>query len=391
MKLQTQKINFSKKLLLSIAFFLIPLLSSLFPHHASAAVLYSQAANQNVYEGQTFVVDWYLNTQNESVNSIDLKLNFSKDVLKVSDATVGSSVVSLWIRKPYADNEAGTIELIGGVPNGFNAANVPIFRTTFDVVKSGIGTITMDPTSQVLRNDGSGEPAVLQFQNLSFTVQPKGFNPNLLSSLTHPDQNAWYADRNVVLQFNYDPAKQYSFSFSSNADIIPDNSVMPAEQQFFYNNLPDGVYYFKANEKFGDGAWLEDGIYRIQIDGSPPEEFEPIISSDSSLYDGKPFVSFSAVDKISGISHYMVKVGLFGKYKTAESPYKLTRPLVGDTIEIKAFDNAGNFRAETVPYAGYVSVLWFRIIIGVLAGVILAAILWLIQKQIAKKKIENKL
>jgi hypothetical protein len=46
--------------ILSFAFCILNL------HRASAAVLYSQAANQDTYEGQTFVVDWYLDTENQS-------------------------------------------------------------------------------------------------------------------------------------------------------------------------------------------------------------------------------------------------------------------------------------------------------------------------------------
>src|SRR5579885_3772730 len=73
-------------------------------HSAHAAILYSQAANQDVYQGQNFVVDWYLDSEGVSLNTIDLKLNFSKSNLSVAQTTTGNSVVSVWVKNPIADN-----------------------------------------------------------------------------------------------------------------------------------------------------------------------------------------------------------------------------------------------------------------------------------------------
>src|SRR3954471_9555229 len=105
-----------------IAFLLFSIFFFLISRHASAATLYSQAANQDVYEGQTFVVDWYLDTEGQSINVLNLGLNFSASTLEAVETTAGNSLLNLWIKNPEADNQHGTITLIGGVTNGIQSS-----------------------------------------------------------------------------------------------------------------------------------------------------------------------------------------------------------------------------------------------------------------------------
>lgn len=372
--------------LLSV-FFLFIVHCPLFTDVADAATLYYQAANQTVFEGQTFVADFFINTDEVNLNTVDLKLRYSNETLEVLEATPGSSVISLWIQPPKANQAQGELSLIGGVPNGFNGANVPVFRVTFRASKSGVANISLDPASRILKNDGSGQSETLRFQNLSFTVQPKDFQTYEVLSPTHSDQNLWYKNRDVIINFTPKPNEEYSFSFSANPDIIPEDKVAPVQTKFEFDDRPDGVYYFKALARIPAGGWKEAVIYRVQVDGTAPELFSPEISSEASIFEGKRFVSFSTLDKVSGISHYMVKVGMFSRFQTAVSPYILNRPIVGDIIEIKAIDNAGNERVVTLPHRGYLSEFWFKIIL-ILIGVVSLATLWKIKHKKQESEIQ---
>jgi hypothetical protein len=358
---------------------LFAVLCVLFTKQALAATLYSQAANQEVYVDQSFVVDWYLDSEGKSINSLDLKLNFSPDTLEVANASTGNSLVSLWIKSPVADNNSGSLELVGGIPNGLNSDHIPIFRTVITAKKEGPAFIRLGEASAVLLNDGLGTSELMKFKNEEFNVYPKDFQPIEISSSTHPDSNKWYSLRDVALKFLPKADTDYSYSFSSNIEIIPGNLTQEIPNEIKYQSEPDGIYYFKLNSKVGPSNWQEAGVYRIQIDATSPEEFQPVIGSDSSILKGNPFLSFSTVDKTSGISHYTVKVGLFGKGIETQSPYKLYKPLVGDSITVTAFDSAGNTRVETISWPGYVSTKWFEIIL-VLIG--LASIVWFIKKKI---------
>ncbi|MEK7572427.1 MAG: GxxExxY protein [Patescibacteria group bacterium] len=86
-------------------------------------------------------------------------------------------------------------------------------------------------------------------------------------------------------------------------------------------------------------------------DANSPENFNPFIGNDPSIFDGKYFIVFSTVDKGVGIDHYEVRespwffLGIWGgKYITTESPYLLKDQTLKSKIYIKAIDKAQNER-----------------------------------------------
>lgn len=348
-------------------FILFSIFFFLFSHRASAATLFSQAANQDTYEGQTFVLDWYLDTENQSVNVVNLNLKFSTSNLEVVDANLGNSLLNLWIKNPTADNQNGTVSLIGGVTNGISNNKVPIFRTTFRAKTSGSAFIDLDPSSQVLLNDGRGTNTSLKFKNIAFNIYPKDFIPVAIHSSTHPDQNTWYPNHDVAISFEPKPDTIYSYGLSSNQEIIPDNTQDTVPTEITYPNRPDGIYYFKLNSKTATGNWQEAGVYRVQIDSTPPEDFVPQVGTEA----GKKFVSFSTVDKTSGISHYKVKFGWWGKQNSTENPYfEIPKFFLGNQIQITAVDNAGNMRWVTIKYKVYPDWLFYLCLVLITVGLL---------------------
>lgn len=79
-------------------------------------------------------------------------------------------------------------------------------------------------------------------------------------------------------------------------------------------------------------------------DTDPPEDFAPFIGNDPTMFDGKYFVVFSAVDKGVGIDHYEIREGILSDYVVAESPYLLKDQSLGKDIVVKAVDKVGNKR-----------------------------------------------
>jgi hypothetical protein len=290
--------------------------------------------------------------------------------------------LNLWIKNPIADNQKGTIKLTGGITSGIKSAKVPIFHTVFRAKASGTAFINLDTSSQILLNDGRGSTAQLKFKNEAFNIYPKDFIPARISSRSHPDSNAWYTNRDVFINFEAKKGTQYSYSFSSNIELVPDNIALDVPAEIAYPGRPDGIYYFKLNSKKGTDNWQEAGIYRVQIDTTPPEEFIPEIGTDPSMFDARSFISFSTVDKTSGISHYKIKLGAFNTQNSVNSPYVLPKFMIGKTLEVTAFDNAGNQRTEKINYDKGFSLALFYIILAGLGLIIL----FLIQAVRNKKK-----
>lgn len=85
----------------------------------------------------------------------------------------------------------------------------------------------------------------------------------------------------------------------------------------------------------------------INNDLTPPDHFAIELGRDSSLYDGKYFITFYSRDAESGISRYEVIEGSYPVIRSG-STYVLQNQNLDETIEVHAIDAAGNIRVETL-------------------------------------------
>lgn len=93
------------------------------------------------------------------------------------------------------------------------------------------------------------------------------------------------------------------------------------------------------------------------LDYDIPEKFVPIVARDENIFDNRWFIVFSAQDKGSGISGYFVYESSKsinpsqikqGTWQSVASPYLLQDQTLSSYIYVKAVDNAGNERVETI-------------------------------------------
>ncbi len=114
-------------------------------------------------------------------------------------------------------------------------------------------------------------------------------------------------------------------------------------------------------------------------DNAPPEIFYPSVAEDSTIFDGKYFLVFSTVDKGSGVDHYEVREGFWGKYITAKSPYLLKDQSLSSNIYIKAVDKAGNERRVEIKAQNLVFLLELGFILGIILiiAIFLSKKIWL--------------
>lgn len=354
-------------------------------YSAQAAELYAGSAYEQIHEGQDFSVEWYLDTQGESINTIDITLEFTSETLEVTDVSYGNSLVNLWVQQPIYDNTSGTIQLTGASPGGWANTRVPLFRTSLKAVRAGKADIRIRNTSRVLKNDGNGTAATLQFKPVVFDIT-RGGERSHIHSPTHPDPTVWYRINTVNIVFDAQESQQYSYSFSSNLDMLPDDQPENVVGTVNYTGVPDGIYYFRLNTKNKNQDWQPAGIFRVQVDTTPPEAFTPTIAVEPTLFEGKPFLSFFAVDKGSGVSYFKIKKWKWGKWEIAQSPYKLQAPLVGNTLLLRSYDKAGNYREVSVEYPGIISE---KVLLGTMLGVLLVVLLYGAWRALRKRNSES--
>lgn len=115
-------------------------------------------------------------------------------------------------------------------------------------------------------------------------------------------------------------------------------------------------------------------------DKDKPDDFKPAIGSDSDLFSGKYFLVFTAQDKGSGIDHYKVREGFWGKYVVAVSPHLLQDQSLTKTIYVKAIDKSDNDRVVSISPQNASSLYQLYIILGI----ILVACIFILKKRWSK-------
>lgn len=118
----------------------------------------------------------------------------------------------------------------------------------------------------------------------------------------------------------------------------------------------------------------QDGIKMTEYieDLTPPEIFEPIITKQENVFDGRYFVIFETKDLGTGIDYYEIKEGR-GEWQKASSPYELNDQSLKSPIKIKAVDVAGN---EIIASVGYK----YQSMLLVLSVLILLAVVFTVRK-----------
>ncbi|MEK7195498.1 MAG: cohesin domain-containing protein [Patescibacteria group bacterium] len=311
--------------------------------------------------GNIFDVSVILNTDNESVNAVNVNLNFPQDKLQLVSPSIGKSIVGIWATPPQFNNQKGMVILQGLIPGGINTSSGILTTLSFRVKSVGQALVKILDSSSVLLNDGRGTNALTGINSGIYQLElPPPAGPIVVSP-THPDQSIWYPNSTVVLRWSMSGSgdEQVSYMLDSEPITVPDNISQRGDSGTVYKNLADGQYYFHIKSS-RSGIWGGTTHFSVRIDTTPPAEFSVTITPSERTTRQQPIIQFETSDALSGISHYEIKTIPLSKIKTVsatnlqplfietESPY-IPPPLeLGEyDVIVRAYDTAGNLREET--------------------------------------------
>lgn len=331
----------------------------LLPFSTKAATLSVTPSTGNFSVGSTFDVSVMLDTNGKSVNALSVGVLFPPDMLQIVSPSTGQSIIGVWTATPKFDNQAGRVELQGGIPGGITASGGLVTTLTFRVKSVGQAVLKFTDKSKVLLNDGLGTNALTQTGNAIFEFRlPPPAGPTL-NSETNPDQATWYANRSVSFRFAADAStiQGYSYILSDDPATIPDDISEGTKNSVSYANLSDGTHYFHI-KSLRDGAWGGTTHYAAKIDATPPASFKIDVAPDSHTASHQPIIQFSSSDALSGIDHYEIKIISLSEARPGEdnsffiettSPYVPPIPLaLGNyDIVVRAYDKAHNVQEVT--------------------------------------------
>ncbi|MDR3558753.1 MAG: hypothetical protein P4L61_04440 [Candidatus Pacebacteria bacterium] len=129
-------------------------------------------------------------------------------------------------------------------------------------------------------------------------------------------------------------------------------------------------------------APVDDWASVVAKDTTPPQPFIVVLGQDPSIFSGKKFAFFSAVDNQSGVAYYDVSENGATPVRSG-SAYVLADQTGNVKLTVTAYDKAGNKRIAMYPSSTENNINWVGIIIVVL---VIVAFYFILKKIIARTK-----
>ena len=153
------------------------------PFSAYAATATMVLPEDVVRVGDDFVVEVFLNTEQESINALDGAIIVSPE-LSLKEVRLDGSVISWWLTRP-AERSPGKIDFAGVMPGGYQATPENIGKGNFVTLvlkaqKKGAARITMDDMSKAYLNDGEGTALPFKSRSAQFIIGDSEGSPSVV-------------------------------------------------------------------------------------------------------------------------------------------------------------------------------------------------------------------
>lgn len=376
-----------KRLLVFVGFLLV----SVSGVPASAATLLVVPERERIEVGESTVLKVGLDSEGQAINVIDVRLTIPEGIEGVRVET-SNSPVQFWLQAPRIDPSGKIVVAIGGVAGGGLTERVILFTLFVRPRVPGIFEIVPDASSRVYLADGQGAELTANRRGAKLTVLGTIDKAVPMRSSTHPDENQWYQTRDAEVLWQQYPDRVYSFSVDRDPAGVPDGEPDEVKLPLRLQNLADGMHFVHLREGTLTTAglnWSEPAHFRLMIDGTPPEPFEPIILEEQNVFSVKPVVAYETTDKMSGLwytairekhgtSAFAALLGEGDEIRTQEMVHIVRASkrfrVFGGEVSLTAYDQAENFREATLIIPRQPWLLEAGIAIPVLLG----ALIWII-------------
>ncbi|QQR82438.1 hypothetical protein IPJ70_04150 [Candidatus Campbellbacteria bacterium] len=124
----------------------------------------------------------------------------------------------------------------------------------------------------------------------------------------------------------------------------------------------------------------------LSRDTTPPEDFIVVLGQDQSLFEGKKFAFFSALDNQTGIDHYEVSENGAPAVRSG-STYVLQSQNDDVRLSVVAYDKSGNTKTALYPIETRNGFPWISVVIGIIVLFILREIYTMWRR--ARKNVSN--
>ncbi len=214
-----------------------------------ASNLFLSTDNNKIKNNEIFTTILNLNTEGDSINTVEGDLVYDKNLLQVEKINIGNSVINFWIEKP--DNKIpGVIHFAGITPGGFVLNKGEVFSIIFRAINKGNVLLSLKNVN-LLINDGKGTMSNVKTSDINVTIAKNSDN----------------ITKSVVLKDNIIPEK---FSITRIKDIsIYDNKYFII---FNASDKESGIEHYQVCEYWscvnGKSPYLlryQNNFYYIKV------------------------------------------------------------------------------------------------------------------------------
>jgi hypothetical protein len=343
-----------------------------------SSVLIAQAADASFYLspttgeysiGDEFPIGIYVDTGGDRVSVVSGKIDFNKESLEVVDVTQEQSIVSWWTQdlNPLESdvsqmNLDGTISFEGFISEGYLGSDGNVITVIFRARGRDDARVTFNTGSAILAADEKATNVLTQMKSGKYTLAAEEIVPTVetisttspatstLVSLTHPDQEMWYATTTAI--FSWKPSETVTATrllFDQDPDAAPTIFYAEALSEKTIKDIEEGEWYFHMQMQEG-GVWQEAEHYRVGVDVTPPQYLEITEQERLSPTDPNPVYEFASYDAVSGVRGYELTIDdePVGAIVTASTTststvYRLKDVAPGKhVLTVRAIDRAGN-------------------------------------------------
>lgn len=301
--------------------------------------------------GDTIMVRVSLDSAGQNMNALKVVLKYSSTFIRPVAVSKQTTFWPLWPQEPSWDDQAGTITLMAGHPNGLIAMQAPVADITFKVETGGLTQLVVDQQSSgMYLNDNLGTRVALSGQTIDLALADSLVSLFPLDATTSPTPNTWSTVHDVHIGWAVEPRTEYSYLWSTDSQGVPDGHPQKDIGSIDYRQLADGIYFFNIQNRTNDGVWSRVSQYRFQIDTTPPPSFH-ITKLDPRSVGGTSVISWDASDATSGIASTHLLVGK-KDIGLVRSPLQLNPDWAGSVLTVVVRDQAGNERRASWTYPG---------------------------------------
>jgi hypothetical protein len=287
--------------------------------------------------------------------------------------------------------------VIGFIPSFASAANVYLetSRNTVSVGDTFIVTVKVDSEKTSI-NSVEGD-IVLEGNNNNVTVNDFSLAKSIFS--LWPRTPSLSKDGNTIsfvggVPGGFDLDKTILFNIIVEANKEGDIKISPKNMAIYANDgkgtrVPINLSSLdiKVSPKNDGNASINEWNSLVSSDKKNPEDFTIVVGKDASLFEGKRFAFFTAVDNQSGISYYEVSENGKPAIRSG-SMYVLENQDDNSTpsLKVTAYDKAGNKTTSIYKTPGF-AIFGFSLTFIII--LIIIVIIWFATRKIKKNKIKK--